>query len=255
MLVGLLVIAGAIYFTLLPSRKAVSPAAPPPLAPERGAVAPPSAPKRPSEPATPAPAPVQGIPAATPPAARSSLRVVALSPTNRTFNYPDAPIEVEFSRPVDPDTVPPAFKVHPPVEGTFAWPAPNKLVFTPRRLWKRGATYLVALEDGITDANSPDRLQATSWEFSTVGGYFYTRDIRPLVNAHCAPCHRADGPAAGVSLDTLADIKRFVQLGDADRSRVLTVLTDPNHQGKLPPQFLARVYLLRDWIAAFQAGD
>jgi hypothetical protein len=178
-----------------------------------------------------------------------------MKPTSRTFNYRDTPIEVEFSLPVNQETVPPAFKVTPAMQGTFAWPAPNKLVFTPRRLWDHGATYLVTLEDGITDVNGLDRLGTTSWDFSTVGGYFYSRDVRPLVTAHCAPCHRADGRAARIRLDSLAEIRRFVQPGNADMSRFVTALTDSNHQGKLPPQALAKVYLLRDWIAVFQAGD
>ncbi len=178
-----------------------------------------------------------------------------MRPTNQTFNYRDTPIEVEFSLPVKPETVPPAFKVNPPVRGTFSWPLPNKLVFTPQGLWDQGSTYLVTLESGITDANELDRLETTSWDFSTVGGYFFTRDIRPLIRSYCASCHRPDGPAARVRLDTLGEVMRFVRTGEAEKSQFVTALTDSNHQGKVAPQALAKVYLIRDWINVFQAAD
>lgn len=178
-----------------------------------------------------------------------------MSPTNRTFNYRDAPIQVEFSLPVKQETVPAAFKVNPPMEGTFSWPAPNRMVFTPRGLWDQGVTYLVTLGDGITDVSGFDRLETTSWDFSTVAGYFYSRDIQPLVSAYCAPCHRPDGPAARIRLDTLSDVMRFVERGNAGKSRFVTALEDQNHQGKLPPPFQAKLYIIRDWITLFNAID
>jgi hypothetical protein len=216
--------------------------------------------RAPQQATAPATAPPENPVEAPPPepaalAPRSRLQVTAMRPTHRTFNYRDTPIEVDFSLPIRQETVPAAFKVQPPMPGTFAWPAPNKLVFTPQGLWDHGANYLVTLEEGITDVNGVDRLETTSWDFSTVGGYFYSRDIRPVVKAHCALCHRAEGPAARVRLDTLGEIRRFVQPGDAGKSRFITALTDPNHQGKLPPEALAKGYLLRDWITVFKAGD
>ena len=139
--------------------------------------------------------------------------------------------------------------------GAFSWPAPTRLVFTPQRLWDHGTTYLVTLGSGISDVHGLDHLDTTSWEFSTVGGYFYTRDVRPLVAAYCTPCHRPDGTAARVPLDTLDDVKRYVQPGAADRSRFITALTDTNHQGQIAPQAVAKAYLFRDWIGVFQAVD
>jgi len=189
------------------------------------------------------------------PPQRRNLQVAAVAPTSRSFNYRDTPITVTFSHPVKPETVPPAIKVTPAIAGALSFPAPNQVVFTPRGFWDLGATYLVTLEGGITDVDGFDHLEQVSWDFSIVGGYFYTRDVRPLVRAHCASCHRPDGPAGRVRLDTLADIQRFVQPGSAEASRFVTALTDSNHQGKLPPAALAKVYLLRDWITTFRAGD
>jgi hypothetical protein len=209
----------------------------------------------PPVPAKPPEAPAKAmIPEPVPPRPKT-LRVIAATPTSRTFNYRDSSIGVTFSQPVNPETVPAAFRVTPPIQGGFSFPAPNQVVFTPQGFWDLGATYLVTLEDGITEASGLDRLEPMSWEFSIVGGYFYTRDIGPLVQTHCAACHRREGPAARIRLDTLADIKQFVQPGSAERSRFVTALTDSNHQGKLAPAALAKVYLFRDWITTFQAAD
>ncbi len=178
-----------------------------------------------------------------------------MSPTSQTFNYPDTPIEVTFSRPVNPKTVPQAFRVTPSREGTLEFPAPDRMVFRPRQLWDLGATYLVTLDEGITDETGLDHLDRTNWEFGIVGGYFYSRDVRPLVGAYCASCHRSGGIAARIRLDELNDIRRFVEPGKAEQSRILTVLADPNHNGKVAPQALTKLYVFRDWIGLFQAGD
>ncbi len=176
-----------------------------------------------------------------------------MKPTSRTFNYRDAAIEVEFSLPVNRDTVLSGFRVTPPMEGSLSWPSPTKVVFTPRALWDQGGTYLVTLSAGITDESGAEQLEATSWDFSTVGGYFYSRDIRPLVTAQCAACHSASGPAARVRLDSYAEVMRFVQPGNAERSPLVVALSDGNHQEKLPPETAKKLYVLRDWISVFNA--
>jgi hypothetical protein len=178
-----------------------------------------------------------------------------MSPTKLTFTYRDTPIEVEFSRPVNQDTVPSAFQTTPPVEGVFAWPAPNRLVFRPNQLWDHAATYEVAFASGITDLTGLDELEPTSWKFSTVGGYSYTRDILPLVKTYCVSCHRQDGPAARIRLDTHAGAMQFIRPGNADNSRFLTALTDGTHAGKVPPQVTSKSYMIRDWITTFEAVD
>jgi Big-like domain-containing protein len=178
-----------------------------------------------------------------------------MSPTSRTFNYRDTPIEVEFSLPVKPETVPPAFSVSPPMEGTFSWLAPNKFIFTPKKLWAHGMTVLVTLESGITDTYGFEHLEKTSWDFSTVGGYFYIRDIRPFVAAHCTSCHRSDGPAARVNLSSKPGLMPYVRVGDGENSRLLTVLKDSNHAGQLSPQAVKQLFIVRDWITEFMAAD
>ncbi len=215
---------------------------------------PPIAASAPSSPAGEAqPAEAVGPPAST--TRPNLLQVAQFSPTSRTFNYPDTPIEVVFSRPVNPATVASAFHVTPPREGTLGFPAPDRLVFRPHQMWERGTTYLVTLDEGIADTTGLDHLDRTSWEFSTVGGYYYTRDVQPVVSASCTPCHRAGAPAASIRLDNLQDIRRFAQPGDPERSRFLTVLTDPNHQGKLDPLIQAKLYIVHDWIQLNQAAD
>ncbi len=200
----------------------------------------------------PAPVPLQS--ASTAPRT-SLLQVIQRSPTSQTFNYPDTVIEVTFSHPVNPESVPSAFRVTPAMEGTLEFPAPDRMVFRPRQLWDRGATYLVTLDEGIRDRTGLDQLDQTQWEFAIVGGYFYSRDIRPLVRAYCAPCHRSGGTAARVPLDDFPSVRRFVSPGNFDQSRFLTVLNDPNHQGKLAPQLIAKLFIFREWITVFAAGD
>ncbi len=248
MIVGALILAGVLYAASRerPHVASQSTASSPPIPPRAASV--------PTPPVAEA-QPVEAVGPPTPTARPSLLQVLQFSPTSRTFNYPDTPIEVVFSRPVNPATVASAFHVTPPREGTFGFPAPDRLVFRPRQLWDRGTTYLVTLDDGITDTTGLDHLDRTTWEFSTVGGYYYTRDVQPLVSVSCTPCHRAGAPAASTRLDNLQDIRRFVQPGDPERSRLLTVLTDPNHQGKLDPQIPAKLYIVRDWIQLNQAAD
>jgi hypothetical protein len=216
--------------------------------------APPDAPpvgERPRVEAAPPAAP--SAPAAAAPAA--GLTVLAVNPTHRTFNYRDAPITVEFSRAVKAETVAAAFAVTPATRGTLSWPAPTRLVFQPETLWGHGATYLVSLGAGITDPSGLERLEPMSWEFSTVGGYFFSRDIRPLLAAECAGCHRAGAAAARVPLGSHAEVMRWVVAGDAGRSRLVAALADDNHRGRLTPEALRSLYRVRDWINLNRAAD
>ncbi len=247
LLIGLLVVAGGMYLARRDRTAARSPA--PPLTPSSQQDAASAASPKPTETLP------QAMPPEPVPPRQRNLHVIAATPTSRTFNYRDTPIAVTFSHPVNPETVPPAFKVTPPIPGGYSFPAPNQLVFTPQGFWDLGATYLVTLEEGITDLSGLDHLEPMRWDFSIVGGYFYTRDVSPLVKTHCASCHRAGGPAARIRLDTLADVKQFVKPGSAEASRFVTALTDSNHQGRLAQAALAKVYLFRDWITVFQAGD
>lgn len=62
----------------------------------------------------------------------------------------------------------------------------------------------------------------------------FTKDIRPILNAHCIKCHEGPEAAAGLSLDTLANVLKgdangkVVLLGQGERSLIVERL-----QGKL----------------------
>lgn len=211
---------------------------------------PPAVQERPSAEAAP-----PGRPAEPAPPPAGGLRVLSVSPTHRTFNYRDTPITVEFSRGVKPETVAAAFGVMPATPGTLAWPTATRLVFRPDGLWDHGATYVVTLAAGIADASGLDRLEPMSWEFSTVGGYFFSRDIQPLLAAECAGCHRAGASAARVPLATRADVMRWVVVGDAGRSRLVSAVGDETHRGRVSPEALRTLYRLRDWITLNRAAD
>jgi hypothetical protein len=129
------------------------------------------------------------------------------------------------------------------------------MVFRPNKLWDHATTYEVALANGITDLTGLDQLEATTWTFSTVGGYSYTRDILPLVNAYCVSCHRQDGSASRVRIDTYAEAMQFIRPGDAGKSTFFAALTDGNHAGKVSPHVESKSYMIRDWITTFEAMD
>lgn len=183
------------------------------------------------------------------------LKVISYRPTTRTFNYRDAIIEVEFNMPMDPASTEAAFSIDPPVEGTFSWPNPNKLIFTPKALLELGLRYLVNIDDRATDSTGFNHLPPISWTFSIVGGYFYTTDIKPLVKAYCSSCHRPEGPAARVALNTFEEVRRYVEPGNADNSPFYTALKDSNHHNTLDKKALAQAHLIQDWIEKNQAGD
>lgn len=183
------------------------------------------------------------------------LKVVSYRPTTRTFNYRDAIIEVEFNMPMDPASTEAAFSIDPPVEGAFSWPNPNKLVFTPKALLELEGRYLVSFDDRATDSTGFNRLPPTSWSFSIVGGYFYTTDIKPLVKAYCSSCHRPEGQAAGVALNTFEEVRRYVEPGNAENSPFYTALKDSNHRNTLDKKALAQAHMIQDWIEKNQAGD
>ncbi|MFB3818349.1 MAG: Ig-like domain-containing protein [Candidatus Methylomirabilales bacterium] len=232
------------------------PVMPPPAAPAAGqaAPAPPAgaAPVAPERPRAETPPAREAEPASAPP---GGLRVLAVSPTHRTFNYRDVPVTVEFSRAVKPDTVAAAFRIVPATGGALEWPTAARLVFRPDGLWAHAATYVVTLGSGITDPSGLDQLEPMSWEFSTVGGYFFSRDIRPLLAVECAGCHQRGGAAARVPLATHGDAMRWVVAGDAGRSRLVTALEDQNHRGRLSPEARRRLYRVRDWITLNRAAD
>lgn len=184
-----------------------------------------------------------------------TLKVIAVRPTSQTFNYRDAIIEVEFSMPMNPEATEAAFSIDPPVAGTFSWPTPSRLVFTPQRLLDLETRYLVSIDDRATDATGFHRLPPTSWAFTTVGGYFYTTDIKPLVSSYCSQCHRAGGSAARISLDSYADVRKYVEPGNAEKSPFYSVLRDSVHRSALDKRVLAQEHLIRDWINNNKAGD
>jgi hypothetical protein len=252
--VAAIIIALALLFGWHTTRVPVMPPPPAPAAP---------APDAPATPAEPTPA-VQERPRVEAPPTRpgepapppaGGLRVLAVSPTHRTFNSRDTPITVEFSRGVRPESAAAAFAVTPATRGTLSWPTATRLVFQPEGLWGHAASYVVTLGSGITDASGLERLEPMSWEFSTVGGYFFSRDIRPLLAAGCAGCHQREGAAARVPLATHANVMRWVAAGDAGRSRLVTALEDENHRGRLSPEAVRALYRLRDWITLNRAAD
>jgi len=78
-----------------------------------------------------------------------------------------APLRLEFSRPMQQDTVTSHLKTEPAREGTFTWVG-NTLTFTPDKPWPSGQNIAVQLEAG---ARATDRLAfpmgQQDWSFTT----------------------------------------------------------------------------------------
>jgi formylglycine-generating enzyme required for sulfatase activity len=83
----------------------------------------------------------------------------------------------------------------------------------------------------------------------------FRRDIQPLLEKNCLPCHATSTAAGGVAITTRAALlKRGIVPGAPDRSSLYTVLLLPSNQPKaMPPGGpqlpKEQVALVRDWIA------
>ncbi|MGC8874109.1 MAG: Ig-like domain-containing protein, partial [Chloroflexia bacterium] len=85
----------------------------------------------------------------------------------------DDPIFIQFDRPTDHASVEAAFRITPPVSGTFGWKE-NRLLFTPTLGLEEGVSYQVRLERSARAAGGTPLMQRPlEWKFRTrVESYF-----------------------------------------------------------------------------------
>jgi hypothetical protein len=70
---------------------------------------------------------------------------------------------------MEADTVENAFSIEPAVVGTFSWPDPATLVFTPRTDWERATRYQVKLGGSAKSSQGLSLREEVNFTFATVG--------------------------------------------------------------------------------------
>lgn len=182
------------------------------------------------------------------------LGVAFVRPGRGTINFPDAPIEIHFTQPMDNGSVEAAFAVEPPVEGVVTWLAPSVFVFTPARPFALGAEISVRLGPGMREAGGARTLSPFSWSFPVVARYSFAANIGPWLRRTCRECHAPEGSARAIPLASHADVLPLVTPGHAAASRLIAALDDPTHRAALSAAVLGRRAILAEWIESFQAA-
>ena len=162
-----------------------------------------------------------------------------------------------FAIPADRASVERSFSLLPRVEGSFSWPQPVQMVFTPSRPLARATTYVARLGPGMLDASGSQRLPEFRWSFTTVGPLTFTRDIRPIIAANCVTCHQPGGAASRVPLDTYQQAMRHIVPGEAARSRFFTAPQEPMFATGMDDDAFGdeELQIVRDWINDSQAAE
>jgi len=231
---------------------AMETAAPPPAAGPAGEAPGAAVPTQPAGPAAGRPAGGEGS------LSRSStggLRVVWVKPRGVVPVFPHAVIELGFSAPMDPALVEEAFAIWPEVPGTLEWPRADQIVFRPRRHLEMGAEYRVRVLSSAQDLRHQESLAAYEWTFQVHRTYSFRHNVGRIIRHGCGPCHRPGGWALQVPLDNYEQVMKYVRKENAASSRLVTVLSEPQNHGQVPPDWRAMVYVLRDWIERFDAAE
>ena len=99
--------------------------------------------------------------------------VVVNSPAHSAINVPtSSPVILQFSKPMNTNTVQAAFSISPSVNGTFSWsPAGDTLTFTPAGTGLAGSTDIIVRVNPAVDAISGNAMSAPyELKFQTAAG-------------------------------------------------------------------------------------
>ncbi len=118
----------------------------------------------------------------TPPLPDTQPILLVRSPARGEETPLDRPIRLVFDQPMDRASVEAAFRIEPKVEGTFSWPDPVTLVFTPKGEWKRASRYRVYLDTTARSAKGLPLREEVEFTFATVG-YLEVTQVIPEPNA------------------------------------------------------------------------
>jgi uncharacterized protein YfaS (alpha-2-macroglobulin family) len=122
----------------------------------------------------------------TPPLPATHPLLLVRSPARGEETPLDRPLRLVFDQPMDPALVQAAFRIEPKVEGTFSWPDPVTLVFTPRKEWQRATRYRVKLEPTAKSAAGLPLKEEVEFTFATVG-YLEVAQVLPEQGARDVP--------------------------------------------------------------------
>jgi len=82
---------------------------------------------------------------------------------------PNRPIILVFDQPMDQRATEAAFSIEPSTEGSFSWPDPATMVFTPKTEWDRASQYEVELGASTASAEGLSLREPLEFTFATVG--------------------------------------------------------------------------------------
>ncbi len=121
-----------------------------------------------------------------PPLPATHPLLIVRSPARGEETPLDRPLRLVFDQPMDRASVEAAFRIEPKVEGTFSWPDPVTLVFTPKDQWKRATRYRVKLEPTAKSAEGLPLKEEVEFTFATVG-YLEVAQVMPEPGARDIP--------------------------------------------------------------------
>lgn len=161
-------------------------------------------------------------------------------------------IRLFLNGPVDRAVVEWAFTLSPATPGTFDWPRPDQLVFTPAASLAPGTRYTLSLTptQGVYAGQEYELLE-TRWAFTTGTARTYHTDIQPLVAAYCDSCHGAAGAAHEIPLESYTDVRRYITPGAASESAFYTFIQARKHHINMagPTHSTSqKLAVIKDWI-------
>lgn len=170
-----------------------------------------------------------------------------------------ADIKLFFNGPVQPEVVEWAFSLAPSTPGTFAWPRPDQLVFTPKVALDPATHYSVSLTptSGFRHGQEYELLESR-WTFTTGIARTYHADIQPLIGAYCTHCHGPQGAAAAIPLATYDDVGRYVVPRRSAESPLYTFIQDRQHHINMagPTHSTSqKLAVIKDWIDEDEAAE
>jgi hypothetical protein len=182
----------------------------------------------------------------------------APSPGQREVSRRSA-VRIFFNQPVERDVVEWAFTISPSASGSFAWPRPDQLTFTPKHALRPATEYTVSLTPmSGSAAGEAYELLGARWSFTTGATRTYRDDIQPLVGAYCLTCHAPKASAAAVPLETYQDLSRYVVPGRSSESRLYTFVQERRHHINMAgPDHSTntKLAILKDWIDEDKAAE
>lgn len=121
-----------------------------------------------------------GIPVALAQATSESLppRVLQFTPAPAEEHPLDAPLQITFDQPMDAQSVQSAFRIEPPVMGSFTWPLPHVVQFKPDVPLQRAMRYVVTLGTEARSAAGVPLREPVTFRFNTVG-YLEVSVVQP----------------------------------------------------------------------------